>query len=41
MNTLKELAKAISDHQDAYQAYVQTVNGQVAAAQAAAEAKAA
>ena len=41
MNTLKELADAIGAHQTVYEGYVQTVNGQVAAAQAAAEAKAA
>ena len=41
MNTLKELADAIGAHQTVYEGYVQTVNGQVAAAQSAAEAKAA
>ena len=41
MNTLKELAEAIGAHQTVYEGYVQTVNGQVAAAQSAAEAKAA
>ena len=41
MNTLKELADAIGAHQTVYEGYVQTVNGQVSAAQAAAEAKAA
>ena len=41
MNTLKELADAIGAHQTVYEGYVQTVNGQVSAAQSAAEAKAA
>ena len=41
MNTLKELADAIGAHQTVYEGYIQTVNGQVAAAQSAAEAKAA
>ena len=41
MNTLKELADAIKDHGDDYQAYVATVAQDIANAQAAAEAKAA
>ena len=41
MNTLKELADAIGAHQTVYEGYIQTVNGQVEAAQNAAEAEAA
>ena len=41
MNTLQELAKAITDHQDVYDAYVETVEEDIAAAQSAAETKAA
>ena len=41
MNTLQELAKAITDHQDVYDAYVETVEEDIADAKAAAEAEAA
>ena len=41
MNTLKELADAIEAHQDVYDDYVDVVAGDIADAQAAAEAKAA
>jgi hypothetical protein len=40
MNTLNELAKAINDHQDEYEAYVQTVSSNIATAKSEAIASA-
>ena len=36
MDTLQELAQAINDHQDVYEGYIETVNGQIEAAKNAA-----